>query len=108
MKYSRLVEEVHNKCLKYRRLDAIIDSYEFKVYWDANEDQHENIVALIHDLKIKEVRKIILGGNEIENMTLRELRDLASKKQMKYYTKLEKEALRAELIRIRDKDNEQK
>lgn len=104
MEYNKLVEAVHSKCLRYRRIDVLVASYEFKKFWLEHEQDRDKLIALINDLEIKKIRKMVLH-TDLENMTLRELRLEASKWHMKYYAQLETEALRAELINARDRRN---
>jgi len=80
----------------------LVDSYDFKEYWLRNTNRQEEIEKLADQLAIDKLRDLVLGGHDVENMSVRELRNLAIRWHMKYYTKLPKENLRAELMRIRD------
>lgn len=86
MNLSEAIEKIHDEFRRFRNLHRLLISYEFQQELEYREDLKELEDAIRKEDK-DEIRKWIKKkGKEPEEMTMVELRRLASKLRIPYYS----------------------
>lgn len=93
---STVRKNVHNRLLRLRQLDRLVESDDFaKAYEAADSGQCADIIVFLRDAKVLDlkylVRKIL--RNDLPSKSYGELRDLAIIEQVPNYSRMNKQEL---------------
>ena len=86
----------HQKLLKYRKADRLIQEYTFIEAWDlANDNQKKAVLKLIKRGRYKAIRDWIVNRlkGDLWQLNIYEVRALARKHAIKNYSRTSKETL---------------
>ncbi len=91
---SKIVDDIHKKCLAFRSMDRLVSSAAFTEAWKLDPDNIWIKFALINgDVETVEDWIEITLKKDIGEMSLRELRDYAMQLGIPNYTSYNKETL---------------
>jgi len=98
MNYVSLLETVHNRQLKARAIDRLVETKDFESLWQASEQTDQDAALwFIKNLALEKLKDWMLQHpkRDIDNLKYTELVALAKQKGIRNYSRLTK----AELIR---------
>jgi len=98
MNYVSLLETVHNRQLKARAIDRLVETDEFEKLWTKSDEQKKKDgLWFIKNQSLEQLKDWMLThpSRDLSSLSHRELVTLAKQKGVKNYSRL----LRAELIR---------
>lgn len=99
MNYVALKEIIHNKVLRARAIDRLVDTEIFQELWNVSDvDQKDLAIIYISDLNLEPLKRWVYNHpkRDIDEMGFTELVNLAKAKRIKGYSRMSKtELLRA-------------
>lgn len=93
---------VHNRCLDFRAMDRLVQSPEFEQAFKLDPNNVFIQFAILSG-NVTEVDKWVKAtlGREIGEMSIRNLRDVASRLGIRYYSSLTRDELIVKIIQIK-------